>query len=184
MLAFQLSPLASASAELTLMRERLPVLRSKMKTSSRLLPSPLTMLVASEVKSTYRPSSEMLGSKLSPLACEPPTPLLISLVLFLRRSNVKMPHLPFESPFTRLSAFDSKTTKRPLPETSVSSLPPLPRPPPFALLTNFVLAPAALTAGAVTATARATTLDRRRSGEPRSLEFCWKPSSSPLFTGC
>src|SRR5215204_529711 len=68
----RLCPLPPAPLELTDTRRVVPADRSRTKMSWTPLPSPLTRLEAADPNATCRPSSEIAGNALFPLACPPP----------------------------------------------------------------------------------------------------------------
>ena len=77
-------------------------------------------LFASDWKTAYRPSAEMSGSLESSFAPAPPAPgaRLTSVVVSATRSRTKMFVTPSSSSVERLSASDTKTTKRPSAESA------------------------------------------------------------------
>ena len=104
---------------MTLTRVVMPVQRSWTKTSTLLLVSPATRLLASEEKATTRPSALMAGldrMPMKPLGPLPSCPRLLTLtrsVLPVRRSRTKMSAVSFVSPGTRSVARDENATNRP-----------------------------------------------------------------------
>ena len=89
---------------------------------TKVLSSSIDRLSATDWKTTNRPSSEMSGWFELPFAPAPPGPdaRLTRLVVLATRSRTKMFVVTLLSSGDRLSASDSNTTKRPLPEIAGS----------------------------------------------------------------
>ena len=96
--------------------------RSRTKMFTKVLSSSIDRLSATDWKTTNRPSSEMSGWFELPFAPAPPGPdaRLTRLVVLATRSRTKMFVVTLLSSGDRLSASDSNTTKRPLPEIAGS----------------------------------------------------------------
>src|SRR5919198_6515296 len=121
-------PLAWAPLLETLIRVVVPVSWSCRNTSDVPFVSRLTRLLASESKTTKRPSALIDGPAIRfrrPLSALPWRPALDTLtrsVVPVSRSRTKISDLPFVSPGTRLSDSDANATKRPSALTDGRSL--------------------------------------------------------------
>src|SRR5919107_2507025 len=110
-------------------RRVVPRRRSRTNTSFIPLVSRRTRFVAAEVKATYRPFAEIVGSTLPLSPCRPFAPTETRCTRPDRRSRTKTSSAPLVSPGTRLDASDTKATKRPSADIAgtvcCSPLPPL-----------------------------------------------------------
>src|SRR5215470_15896696 len=106
-----------------------PTQVSRTKTSRAPLVSPGTRLVASDAKAMNRPFALMAGEKLEPLASEPSLATetrftegvqLVGMPRQVSRRNMSL--VPFESPDTRLLAYDENAMKRPSAPMAAASL--------------------------------------------------------------
>jgi hypothetical protein len=100
--------------------------RSRTKTSATPLVSPATRFVASEVKTTKRPSALAPGSELWSLACAPAVETLTRVVMRPATSRTKTSATPLVSLATRLVADDWKATNKALALIAGVPLAPLP----------------------------------------------------------
>ena len=104
----------------TLTRVVCPVARSRSNTSATPLVSPATRLLASEVKTTKRPSALMRALDEAPFAC-PPAPSDARVVVPVTRFRTNTSRTPFVSPATRLGEPETKATSVPSAETEIPS---------------------------------------------------------------
>ena len=104
----------------TLTRVVCPVARSRSNTSAAPFVSPATRFVASEVKTTKRPSALMRALDEAPFAC-PPEPSEARVVVPVTRFRTNTSRTPLVSPATRLGEPETKATSVPSAETEIPS---------------------------------------------------------------
>src|SRR4051812_49104893 len=118
-------------------------------------------LVARDSNTTYRPSPEIDGLPLGPLASAPVELTLTRVVTPVRRSRTKTSGTPLLSPRTRFGAVDAKATNRPSAEIDGRPLVPAAGVPSTVTLTSDVSAVAANATPPGTSAATASTVAMR-----------------------